>query len=472
MKLYIKNFQNISEETIDIEGFTVLTGKSNSGKSTIRRAIECVLYNVWEKGFIKLGETTCIIRITFDEKNWIQVVKPDNQYTVMLEGVQSIYPKVGKAVVPELWDMGLNYFEDSDGMEYDVHVRKQIAPWFFINSSKQEQSRIISSIFDFDQIKNIIKKSYQDKQVTNSKAEAIAKDIDKLKINKDIYSSKVSLYKRLHDLAIKRNGLQEFEERRTQCCNLEKRLNRLQTVQSAVGLFSKSLKNYLATLSYQERFLALSAQEDSLSSLKLRLELTNESLNSVEKLIHILEEREIISLHLYENSSIERLEHNIKTAKSLLSKNTYKSSIVNGMLKIFRDKTLATKYAESNREILFKSMELKQTQDLFNQTKLVRNKLIRYTSLSRYIDNYNTNKTGNIEQQTLQNEIKHIDYISSRATDFIEISTYLENMVRINQRGSEVDIMRNGLIDIQKEIESTRGFLVCPECGCSLEGVL
>lgn len=45
MKLEVKNFQSIEEALIDIEGFVVITGPSNRGKSALVRAIGALLFN-------------------------------------------------------------------------------------------------------------------------------------------------------------------------------------------------------------------------------------------------------------------------------------------------------------------------------------------------------------------------------------------------------------------------------------------
>ena len=210
MKLYIKNFQGISEAEINLKGFTVLTGRSNSGKSSIRRALELVLYNKWDAGFLKTGEKHCIVKLTIDENNYIQISKPENTYTVMINGTKSVYPKVGKNTLTELDELGLDYFYDSENYYYNVHIRSQIDPWFYITFSNQEQSRIIASIFNFDEIKSILKRSYKDKTDVTSQAENLAEDIDNLKIEGQELSTKLNLLKKVRDKVAIRDILKSY----------------------------------------------------------------------------------------------------------------------------------------------------------------------------------------------------------------------------------------------------------------------
>lgn len=266
MTLYIRNFQGIGEETIDLEGFTVFTGKTNSGKSTIRRAIEAVLYNIWDKRDIKKGQTDCVIKITIDDKNYIQISKPTNTYSVMVGGEVTTYPKVGRNQIPEVGELGLGFFYDGEGYEHSVHVRKQIDAWYYFSASKTGQSRIIASIFEFDQIKNIIKTAYDDKRSVTASAEKKAEDIDKLKVELREYSGRASILKDLEQVMTDRNNLNHFQKIAE---NINTHTSALGILDKRIPLFDSAI-NSLNDLSTTTTFIK---KHQSIQSGKL--ELTN-----------------------------------------------------------------------------------------------------------------------------------------------------------------------------------------------------
>lgn len=108
MIVRIRNFQSIKDATIEISGFTVITGPNNSGKTAALRAIRGLFTNAAPGPFIRTGEASFIVDVTFDdsqtitwEKGW---EKPDrkggsiNRYTVN----GKVLSGVGRGVPPEV----------------------------------------------------------------------------------------------------------------------------------------------------------------------------------------------------------------------------------------------------------------------------------------------------------------------------------------------------------------------------------
>ena len=74
--LNIKDFQNIKEIELIIEGFCVVVGESNIGKSSIVRALRCVVENPPATSFIRNGESEARVSVTIPDKlvrvTWIR----------------------------------------------------------------------------------------------------------------------------------------------------------------------------------------------------------------------------------------------------------------------------------------------------------------------------------------------------------------------------------------------------------------
>ena len=67
VKVRVENFQSIKDATIEIDGFTVVTGKNNSGKSALQRAIKSAFTNALGHSFVRYGEDSCKVSVEFED---------------------------------------------------------------------------------------------------------------------------------------------------------------------------------------------------------------------------------------------------------------------------------------------------------------------------------------------------------------------------------------------------------------------
>ncbi len=85
MKVRVRNFQSIKDATIDIVGFTVITGPNNSGKTAFMRAVRGLFTNASPGPYVRSGEAFFIVDLTFEdgqtitwEKGWERPEKRGN----------------------------------------------------------------------------------------------------------------------------------------------------------------------------------------------------------------------------------------------------------------------------------------------------------------------------------------------------------------------------------------------------------
>lgn len=63
-KIEIKNYQALKDVKLELQnGITIITGRTNQGKSSIIRAIDAALFNNLDDNNIKSGEETCSVKI-------------------------------------------------------------------------------------------------------------------------------------------------------------------------------------------------------------------------------------------------------------------------------------------------------------------------------------------------------------------------------------------------------------------------
>lgn len=61
----VQNFQSLLDVTLDVDGFTVVTGSNNSGKSALLRAIRGAFQNTRGTSFIRHGTTKSVVTVDF-----------------------------------------------------------------------------------------------------------------------------------------------------------------------------------------------------------------------------------------------------------------------------------------------------------------------------------------------------------------------------------------------------------------------
>ena len=74
-KVKIKDFQSIEKADLEISGFTVITGKNNSGKSAVQRAIRGVFQNTRGHAFVRHEKPHSEVSLSFEDGNSVTWLK-------------------------------------------------------------------------------------------------------------------------------------------------------------------------------------------------------------------------------------------------------------------------------------------------------------------------------------------------------------------------------------------------------------
>ena len=193
MNLKILNFQSIKEIDLDISGFVVIIGKSNSGKSSIRRAINSLFFNDWDKAFIRNGTKKTELLIEHESIS-IKLTKPNNSYEVNGD----IFPKVGIKVPDEISNLGIKLFE-TEAESVNLIAPSQLDPLFMIAYSDQINTRILNKIFNVQKYRLASAKAKKDNDDNSRDMKTLKSEISD---NKAEHSLELSLLKKA--LEIKR----------------------------------------------------------------------------------------------------------------------------------------------------------------------------------------------------------------------------------------------------------------------------
>jgi hypothetical protein len=105
VKIRIQNVQSIRDATLVVDGFTVVTGPNNSGKTASQRAVRGVFTNASSGPLLRHGEDQLTVDLQFSDGNSVKWEKGDkvNRYTVN----GKVLSAVGRGVPPEVAALGV-----------------------------------------------------------------------------------------------------------------------------------------------------------------------------------------------------------------------------------------------------------------------------------------------------------------------------------------------------------------------------
>jgi len=234
-RISIKNFQSIGNIEFDINGFTVLVGKNNIGKSAVVRAIMFALTNQQGTDFIRKGTKECEVGIVKDAFNLVWKKGSGAVYLINGEKFSKI-----KGIPQPIINAGFKPVELGDQKVCPLFA-EQFEPNFLLNQTGSKVAEALSAMYKLDLItladelcqkelrsaKNLLKTREEDlvivdKQLEKFKGfEAIKKQHQEIR----------SLEKRCEELRKEIDVVQSFESRLKEIATEIKRLEPLKKIE-------------------------------------------------------------------------------------------------------------------------------------------------------------------------------------------------------------------------------------------------
>ena len=155
LKVEIENIQAVKHASIEIEGFTAVVGRSNSGKSSIIRGMHAALTNKSPKTIFRTGTKQSRVKIE-DEAKGISVEwkKGEKINAYHIDGKE--FTKVGKEVPKEIEDHGFKEVRVNDEA-LEVQFARQHEYIFLLNRSGGFVADFISKITKADVLTGAVK---------------------------------------------------------------------------------------------------------------------------------------------------------------------------------------------------------------------------------------------------------------------------------------------------------------------------
>jgi exonuclease SbcC len=105
VRIHVKNFQSIADAELVVDGFTVVTGANNSGKTALIRAVQGVFTNAPGDAFVRYGADKLSVELRFDDGQAVRWEKgPKVKPTYAVAG-KVLHP--GRGVPDEVGSLGI-----------------------------------------------------------------------------------------------------------------------------------------------------------------------------------------------------------------------------------------------------------------------------------------------------------------------------------------------------------------------------
>jgi len=178
MKVRVQNYQIIQDIEFDIEGITVISGKTNNGKSALFRAIRAACFGQKGDKFVRHGTSSTMVALQADDK--LCSFQRQGKSTIFYLDSKD-YPKTG-GNAPEEYKTAINMQEIEVGkLKMLPNFSSQFDGLFITGLSPVDAASALACLFSGDKFPQLLKRivkfvSETKKQITHTEGAIDATD--------------------------------------------------------------------------------------------------------------------------------------------------------------------------------------------------------------------------------------------------------------------------------------------------------
>ena len=224
----INNFQSIKSTSLTVDGFTVLIGENNIGKSATFRAIQALFKNRAGDGFISKGTTYSSVICSYNGNTitWHKPAKGGAEYAHLAPNASKpvTYSKVGRKAPDFINELGFGEVELKAG-KLDPHFSKQREAPFLLSSSNQILTEFFSELLKFGPLGKASLEVTKDLRKQNSNLKVLEKEIEGLESSISNFPDLITMESDLNGLEDSLNSLMDLQttlNEVTHCIDLKK----------------------------------------------------------------------------------------------------------------------------------------------------------------------------------------------------------------------------------------------------------
>ena len=181
VKVRVRNFQSIKDATLDIQGFTVVTGPNNSGKTAFMRAIRGAVQNTKGSAFVRQGSASTEVDLTFDDGHTLTwkkgAAKSKIRPTYIVDGGDPIYP--GASVPDEVRALGIRPIK-ANGKDIWPQIAAQFHQVFLIDEPGSALAEAVADVERVGQLNEALTSAKKEHTKASSVLEVRRTDVDTL----------------------------------------------------------------------------------------------------------------------------------------------------------------------------------------------------------------------------------------------------------------------------------------------------
>jgi DNA repair ATPase RecN len=207
LSVKIKNFQSIGNISFDVDGFTVIVGKNNLGKSAIIRAIDAALTNRTGSEFIRWGKTKSDVILKKDDLE-IDWSKGD---TAVYKVNGKSFSKLNRAVPQPIQDAGIRKIEIGD-QKLNPLIAHQFEELFLLDKPGSVITDVLSVIYNLNILSDADDLCAKDVRAKKSLLKTRESDLSSLGERIDKYKDLESIKESFKDVLSLREKTQKLSE--------------------------------------------------------------------------------------------------------------------------------------------------------------------------------------------------------------------------------------------------------------------
>lgn len=175
LKIHARNFQALEDSEVVVDGLTVVTGKNNSGKSSLMRAISGCIRNTPGNAFLRHGTQELSVSLKFSDGQSIEWRKGEKiKPTYILNG-KTIFP--GREIPKEVEEIsGISGVKAGNNILYPQIAPQMTGVIFLLD---QAGSAVAEAVADVDRVGRLtaaLKLAEADKRAATSELKLRRKD--------------------------------------------------------------------------------------------------------------------------------------------------------------------------------------------------------------------------------------------------------------------------------------------------------
>ena len=462
-KIIIENFQSHKFTVLELDkGVNVIIGPSDSGKTSIIRAIRWVMYNEPSGDyFIRKGEIEASVTLYLNNGYIIKRGRNKNKnYYEVIDNCNNKehYEGFGTNVPLEVSEiLGVNKVQLSENYNLALNISEQLDNPFLLNDTPTIKSNAIGKLAGADIIDDALQKLSKDIYSLKTELKYNNNELDLLKQKKENYKTLKNEKKEIDELKIIINNLKEKQLLIEKLKEYEKQF-KYNT--DSIKIYRKNLKKYTNIVKIENNI-------DIINENLIKLEFYRNSYKRLKDIDKTLEKSKNI---VDKTKMLDLINQNAFKSEELLR--NYVSLIqINDMQNNINDKIKLN-------NIIIEKYSLINSEDLLKKTNLLYSKYNKLKEISNSNSNINNRiKNGNIYMNKFNNFNKlssHVNLLNNKIVYLNKLYLLSTELDKLNIKITEIQknlLVENNRaeINLKEYIGLLNNFLICPICKSKID---